>query len=77
MNSLGQVATRCYVSNFFAQVSNLMSRTRHFALDSIVSPQIAYGNWIVNTTSTPSEQGPGVSINVKATIEYPLELSRL
>lgn len=69
----GLVATRSYQPNSFASSAFstwLMSRTLHFARDTIVNPTLVYGNFYVpNNTNQETVVGTGT---VKTAIEYPL-----
>lgn len=48
-----------------------MSRSPHFARDTISSLQIVLPNWYWDRASTKLEKGPGASATYTASIEYP------
>lgn len=65
---LGQVATRCFMSNEKAGggLTQSMNRTRHIARDAITSCQVVFANWYGS-----GEVATGASATIKASVEYP------
>ena len=69
---LGVVASRCSVPNAFAAGTyQLMSRSKHQAMDAIASLQLVYSNWYVKSTATVGENNTGGAMTWTAAIEYP------
>ena len=68
---VGEVATRASVPDTFdATKTQMMSRSGHFARNDIKSLQIVLANF-ASTSPTFSEEAPGNSATVTASIEYP------
>ena len=69
---VGAVASRCGISQSVGGAGNpqSMARTRHVAMDQVISPQIVYGNWVVNSSNT--EVSIAGTATIEASIEYPI-----
>lgn len=69
---VGVVASRCAVPSSFASANKqLMSRSKHIAMDSIESLQLVFANWYVKSSATVGENTPGSDATYQAAIEYP------
>lgn len=70
---VGQVATRSNIPyGYNAAAPALMSRTGHFARETITSIQVVYSNWYVDTTNntgTFQELGTGTTATIKVGFE--------
>lgn len=68
----GIVASRCAVPSALAAVNKqLMSRSKHIAMDRLSSIRLVFANWYVKSSATIGENLPGASATFQAAIEYP------
>jgi hypothetical protein len=70
---MGQVATRSFIPSSLGDTNTYMSRTLHYARDTITTIKIAIPNWLVldNAGAGGGETASGGTTTVLASVEYP------
>lgn len=66
----GVIASRCSVPTALAGGTlQLMSRSKHYAMEKCASIQLVYANWYVKDTATVGENNTGGSLTITASVE--------
>lgn len=67
----GLIANRCAIPSSFASANKqLMSRSKHIAMENMTGLSVLFSNWYANATG--GEQTPGSASTISVSIEYPV-----